>query len=148
MKKIFLASDHAGFELKEALLPFLSERGFVVSDLGPNTLDPNDDYPDYLSQLGRDVAENKGSFGIGIGGSGQGEAMAANRIVGVHAAVYYGHSEEVLKLSRQHNDANILSLGARMMSIDEAKEAVMLWLMTDFSGDERHMRRIAKLDHA
>ena len=148
MKKIFLASDHAGFELKEALLPFLSERGFVVNDLGPKTLDPNDDYPDYLSQLGRNVADNKGSFGIGIGGSGQGEAMAANRIVGVRAAVYYGHSEEVLKLSRQHNDANILSLGARLMSIDEAKEAVMLWLMTDFSGDERHVRRIAKLDHA
>jgi ribose 5-phosphate isomerase B len=145
MAKVFLASDHTGYELKEALGPFLSERGFEVVDLGPATLDPNDDYPDYLGQLGRSVAENKGSFGIGIGHSGQGEAMAVNRSLGARAAVYYGGPEEILKLSRQHNDANILSLGAHFMTIDEAKNAVALWLATPFSGEERHVRRIQKL---
>ncbi|HVV15280.1 MAG TPA: RpiB/LacA/LacB family sugar-phosphate isomerase [Candidatus Paceibacterota bacterium] len=145
MTKVFLASDHAGYELKEALTPFLAERGFAVEDLGPSSLDPNDDYPDYLGSLGRKVAENKGSFGIGIGGSGQGEAMAVNRSLGARAAVYYGGPEEIVKLSRQHNDANVLSLGARFLSADEAKKAVELWLATPFSGDERHARRIQKL---
>ncbi|HVU80037.1 MAG TPA: RpiB/LacA/LacB family sugar-phosphate isomerase [Candidatus Paceibacterota bacterium] len=145
MTKVFLASDHAGYELKEALGPFLSERGFEVADLGPATLDPNDDYPDYLGQLGRSVADNKGSFGIGIGHSGQGEAMAVNRSLGARAAVYYGGPEEILKLSRQHNDANVLSLGAHFMSADEAKKAVEVWLATPFSGEERHVRRIQKL---
>lgn len=145
-KKVFLASDHAGFELKEALTPFLIEHGYEVEDLGPSSLDPNDDYPDYLMMLGRHVAESRGVLGIGIGGSGQGEAMAANRVKGARAAVYYGGPTEILKLSREHNNANILSLGARFIPIDEAKKAVLLWLTTEFSGDERHVRRIAKLD--
>ncbi|HWB34070.1 MAG TPA: RpiB/LacA/LacB family sugar-phosphate isomerase [Candidatus Paceibacterota bacterium] len=145
MAKIFLASDHAGYEMKEALTPFLAERGYEVEDLGPHTLDPNDDYPDYLGSLGRNVAENKGSFGIGIGHSGQGEAMAVNRTPGARAAVYYGGPEEVITLSRQHNDANVLSLGAHFISIDDAKKAVALWLATPFSGEERHVRRIQKL---
>lgn len=144
--KIFLASDHAGFELKEALTPFLRERGYEVEDLGPSTLEPNDDYPDYLVLLGHRVAAEKGSMGIGIGGSGQGEAIAVNRVKGARAAVYYGGPKEIITLSREHNDANVLSLGARFISIDEAKEAVVLWLTTNFSGDERHVRRIAKLD--
>lgn len=131
--------------MKEALTPFLTERGFVVEDLGPATLDPKDDYPDYLMLLGRTVAEHIGSFGVGIGFSGQGEAMAANRSPGARAAVFYGGSDEILKLSRQHNDANILSLGAGFISTEGAKEAVLKWLMTDFSGEERHLRRIKKL---
>lgn len=143
--KVFLASDHAGYELKEALTPFLAERGFEVEDVGPAVLNPHDDYPDYLGQLGREVAEHKGSFGIGIGGSGQGEAMSANRMPGARAAVYYGGPGEIIKLSREHNDANILCLGARFLSIDEAKEAVLTWLQTPFSGEERHARRIQKL---
>jgi ribose 5-phosphate isomerase B len=146
MKKVFLASDHAGFELKEALSVFLSERGYQVEDLGPGALDPNDDYPDYLMMLGRHVADEKGAMGIGIGGSGQGEAIAANRVRGARAAVYYGGPEEIIKLSREHNDANILSLGARFLTSDAAKNAVILWLTTNFSGEERHVRRIAKLD--
>ncbi|HVV39018.1 MAG TPA: RpiB/LacA/LacB family sugar-phosphate isomerase [Candidatus Paceibacterota bacterium] len=145
MIKVFLASDHAGYEMKEALNAFLSERGFAVEDLGPASLDPQDDYPDYLMSLGRNVAENKGSFGIGIGGSGQGEAMAANRTPGARAAVFYGGPDDILTLSRQHNDANILSLGARFVSIEQAKQAVALWLATPFSGEERHVRRIQKL---
>ncbi len=143
--KVLLASDHAGFELKEALAPFLRERGYEVEDLGPSTLDPNDDYPDYLMMLGRHIVE-AGALGIGIGGSGQGEAIAANKVKGVRAAVYYGGPKEILTLSREHNNANILSLGARFLSAEEAKEAVMLWLTTPFSNDERHVRRIAKLD--
>jgi len=146
MKKVFLASDHAGFELKEALVSLLIERGYDVEDLGPATLDPDDDYPDYCLQLGRKVAEHKGTFGIVIGGSGQGEAIAANRFKGVRAAVYYGGNEKIITLSREHNDANVLSFGARFVSVEDAKKAALLWLMTEFSGEERHLRRINKLD--
>lgn len=144
--KLFLASDHAGYELKEALSSFLAERGYTVEDLGPLEYKADDDYPDYLLMLGRYVASEKGSMGIGIGGSGQGEAIAVNRVKGARAAVYYGGSEEIVKLSREHNDANVLSLGARFLTQEQAKNAVALWLATPFSGDERHVRRIAKLD--
>lgn len=146
MKKIYLASDHAGYELKEALVPFLRERGWEAEDLGPATLNPEDDYPDFLFSLASRVASYPGAFGIGIGGSGQGEAMTANRIKGVRAAVYYGKSKEIITLSRQHNDANVLCLGARFLTIEEVKEAVELWLATPFSNEERHLRRIKKLD--
>jgi ribose 5-phosphate isomerase B len=146
-KKVYLASDHAGFELKEALLPFLTERGFMPEDLGPFTLDPQDDYPDTLLPLARAIAAEPGACGIVIGGSGQGEAIACNRFKGVRAAVYYGGNLEILKLSREHNNANVLSLGARFITAEEAKEAVLGWLATNFSGDERHARRIQKLDN-
>lgn len=145
--KIYLASDHAGFELKEALIPYLSERGFVVEDLGPGTLEPADDYPDYIMPLALKVVGEKGSFGIVVGMSGQGEAMAANRVRGARAAVYVGGPKDILSLSRMHNDANILSLGTRFLSPGEAKEAVLAWLQTPFSGEERHIRRIKKLDN-
>lgn len=148
MKKVFLASDHAGFELKEALISFLGERGFEVEDLGPKTYDKNDDYPDTIAPLARAVATNPGSVGIAIGMSGQGEAIVCNRHKGIRAAVYYGAHQEVLTLSRQHNDANVLSLGAKFLTQEEAKEAVVQWLATDFSGEERHRRRIAKIDPA
>jgi ribose 5-phosphate isomerase B len=146
MKKVFLASDHAGYELKVAIQNFLSQRGFETEDLGPDTYVADDDYPDYLFRLGRKVSETKGTFGLGFGGSGQGEAMAANRIKGARAAEYYGGNDEIIKLSRQHNDANILCIGARFVSREEAEEVVINWLTTDFSGEERHARRIAKLD--
>ena len=143
---VFLASDHTGYELKEALTEFLRERGYEIEDLGPLSLDPNDDYPDYLMMLGRHVADEKGAMGIGIGGSGQGEAMAVNRVKGARAAVFYGGPDEIVKLSREHNNANVLSLGARFLTQEQAKNAVILWLTTKFSGDERHVRRIEKLD--
>lgn len=143
---IYLASDHAGYELKEALMPFLRERGYEVEDSGPFTLDKADDYPDFILPMAAKVAQNKGSFGIAIGWSGQGEAMVANRFKGARAAVYYGSNDEILKLSRAHNDANILSLGAGFVSAEAAKEAVLLWLSTPFSNEERHLRRIQKLD--
>ena len=145
-KKIYLASDHAGFELKEALVAFLTERNFQVEDLGPHTYEKADDYPDTIAPLARAVAGEKGALGIALGMSGQGEAMVANRYKGVRAAVYYGGPQEILTLSRQHNDANVLSLGAKFLSQEAAKDAVILWVMTDFSGEERHARRIAKLD--
>lgn len=146
MKKVFLASDHAGYELKSALSAFLGERGYIVEDLGPFNYEPTDDYPDTLGPLVRAVADDKTAFGIAIGGSGQGEAMVCNRTAGVRAAVYYGGTKEIVRLSRQHNDANVLALGARFVSQDEAKEAVLLWLTTDFTNEERHTRRIAKLN--
>jgi len=146
LKKIFLASDHAGYELKETLQTFLGEEGFDVIDLGPESLTPGDDYPDYCMPLAEKVAQNKGSFGIVIGGSGQGEAMAVNRVRGARATVFYGGSTDVLAASREHNDANVLSLGARFMSVEDAQHATLFWLSTDFSEDARHVRRIKKLD--
>ena len=146
MYKVFLASDHAGYELKEALGTFLTERGYEVDDLGPASFDPADDYPDTIGPLARAIAGDKTAFGIAIGGSGQGEAMVCNRMPGVRAAVYYGGNKEIITLSRQHNDANVLSLGARFVSQEEAKEAVLLWLETPASLEERHVRRIAKLN--
>ncbi|HLC74328.1 MAG TPA: RpiB/LacA/LacB family sugar-phosphate isomerase [Candidatus Nanoarchaeia archaeon] len=142
--KIYLASDHAGFQLKEALKKHLS-RVHAVEDLGTNS-DKLCDYPDFIFPLAKNVAKDNESFGIILGGSGQGEAIAANRISGVRAAVYYGGNLEIVKLSRTHNNANILSLGARFLSEKEAVGAVELWLATAFPGDERHVRRIAKID--
>lgn len=145
-KKIYLASDHAGFELKETFAAHLRERGYEVEDVGPLAFDPQDDYPDYILPMAAKVAGDRGSFGIGIGASGQGEAIVANRLKGVRAAVYYGGSDEIIRLSRQHNDANVLSLGAKFLSADEAKAAAILWLETPFSNEERHARRIKKID--
>lgn len=145
--RILLASDHAGYELKNALAAWLREdEGHDVEDMGPHTLEPEDDYPDYIFPLAKKIAKAKDAFGIIIGFSGQGEAMAANRIKGVRAAVYYGGPEELLRLTREHNNANVLSLGAKFLSPQDAKEAIIIWLATDFSQGSRHVRRIAKLD--
>lgn len=145
--KIFLASDHAGFELKQKLVDFLMQEGHEVEDMGPTRLNPADDYPDYIGPCARRVADTEESMGIVVGMSGQGEAMAANRVRGVRAAVYYGGPQEILKLSRQHNDANVLSFGARFVTADEAAKAAQLWLNTHFEHDERHQRRIVKMDY-
>ena len=145
---ICIASDHDGFEMKAALAEHLKAHGHEVEDMGPHTLVPGDDYPNYCIPLAHKVANDKTLFGIVIGFSGQGEAMAANRVKGARAAVYYAQSEEILRLSREHNDANVLSLGAHFLSVDEAKRAVDTWLSIDFSHGERHIRRITELDHA
>ncbi len=144
--QVYLASDHAGFALKQQLIGFLLAAGHEAIDLGPAELDPADDYPDFVGPLAERVAQELGSFGIAIGGSGQGEAMAANRTPGARATEFYGGDLEVVRVSREHNNANILSLGARFVSEEEAKKAVTLFLGTPFSGDERHQRRIEKLD--
>lgn len=144
--KVFLTSDHAGFELKEALVHFLPDHGYTIEDMGPFTYEKGDDYPDYCTALAKRVAHEEGSLGIVIGYSGQGEAMASNRVKGARAAVYYGGKQEILTLSREHNDANILSIGAHFVSSEEATSAVLLWLSKAFSNEERHQRRIEKLD--
>ena len=144
---IHLASDHAGFEYKELLKSFLISEGHEVIDHGPATYDKNDDYPDFIAPLAKAVGDSNGyDKGIVLGFSGQGEAMVANRTKAVRAAVYYGHKPEILKLSREHNDANVLSLAAGFLTIEEAKSAVSLWFSTPFSNDERHQRRINKID--
>ncbi len=142
--KIYIGTDHAGYELKEALKPFLEELGCEVIDKGASELTPEDDYPDYVGPVAAAVAAEPSAWGIVIGGSGQGEAMVANRIHGVRCAVYYGRNSDIVKMSREHNDANVLALGARFLTIDDTKEVVKLWLSTSFSGDERHVRRLAK----
>jgi len=144
---IYLASDHAGFKLKEKLQIFLSELGFKVEDLGNVKHEEGDDYPDFIFPAARKVAEDpENNRAIILGGSGQGEAMAANRVKGVRAAVFYGGPLDIIKLSREHNDANILSLGARFLFDNEAEEAVKMWIGTSFSDGERHKRRIDKID--
>lgn len=144
--KIFIGTDHAGFELKEKLVVFLRELGYEVEDLGAHTYDAEDDYPDFIRPVALAVSGDTSSRGIILGGSGQGEAICANRVSGVRAAVYYGGAVDIAVLSREHNDANILSLGARFIEDDEAKEIVRVWLETPFSGIERHAKRNTKID--
>ena len=152
--KIFVGSDHAGFGLKQKLIPFLQSLGHEVVDKGANEYDEEDDFPDFISQVAREVSMNPNNTkGIVLGGSGQGEAMLANRFKNVRATVYYGggkslveEDDSIIKLSRDHNDANILSIGARFVTDDDALKAANEWIETSFSGDERHTRRIAKFD--
>lgn len=143
---IYIGSDHAGYELKEKIKIFLKEIGHEVVDKGAHKLDNEDDYPDFIVPVAKAVASHEGSFGIILGGSGEGEAISANRIEGARATEYYGGDPEIIKVSREHNDANILSIGARFTTEEEAKEAIRLFLETKFSGDERHIRRIKKLE--
>jgi ribose 5-phosphate isomerase B len=145
--KILFATDHAGFELKNVLVEYVKTLGFDVEDMGAHTFDANDDYPDFIILAAKAVsADPTNSKAIVLGGSGQGEAIVSNRFPGVRAVVYYSKNLEIIKLSREHNDANILSLGARFLADDEAKEAVKLWLETPFSGEGRHTRRINQID--
>lgn len=146
--KIYIATDHAGYEMKEALASYLEkDLGYTVADMGAHQNDPNDDYPDFVQLAAQEVSHDPfGARGIIIGGSGQGEAMVANRFPKVRCAVYYGGNLDIVRLSREHNSANILSLGARFVTLDEAKAAVKLWLETQFSEDERHVRRLKKIE--
>jgi ribose 5-phosphate isomerase B len=144
MSKVYLASDHAGFALKAELLLYIGTLGHEVEDLGAHALEAGDDYPDYITPCAKRVAEEPGSFGIVIGKSGQGEAMAANRVQGARAAVFYSYNEELITLTREDNNANMLSLAGGFLSQEDAKKAVALFLSTPFSNEPRHMRRIAK----
>ncbi|MBE76786.1 MAG: ribose-5-phosphate isomerase [Candidatus Marinimicrobia bacterium] len=144
--KIHLATDHAGLELKDKIKQHLIELGNDVIDHGAYEYDALDDYPDFITPCAKAVAEDSKCRGIILGGSGQGEAMAANRINGVRAAVFYNGPKEIIELSRQHNNANILSLGARFMSEEEIYQIIKIWFNTDFEGG-RHQRRIDKLDN-
>ena len=143
--KIHLATDHAGLELKEKVKLYLSDLNYEVIDHGAYEYDALDDYPDFIFPCANAVSNDPKSKGVILGGSGQGEAMAANRVKGVRAAVFYNGPDEIIKLSRQHNNANILSLGARFMSEEEMYKIIEVWLITDFESG-RHQRRIEKLD--
>ena len=155
--KIYFASDHAGFELKVHLIEFVSALGYATEDCGPRAIDTDDDDPDFVIPRAKKGAAESDGRGSIVGASGQGEAMAANRVQGIRAAVYYGPAAEnqtdangnVLNLiasTRAHNNANVLSIGARFVAGEDVEKAVRLWLSTPFSGDERHMRRNAKID--
>ena len=128
---IHIATDHAGLELKEKVKSYLSKLDYEVIDHGAYEYDALDDYPDFIFPCAKAVSNDLNSKGIILGGSGQGEAMAANRVKGVRAAVFYNGPDEIIKLSRQHNDANILSLGARFMSDQEMYKIIELWLSTN-----------------
>ncbi len=152
--RVVVASDHAGFALKAALAPFVAGLGYEVGDLGPEVYDGSDDYPLLVGKAAEAVsADPDTTRAIVIGGSGQGEAIVANRFPRVRAAVYYGaplgslHADlDPVILSRQHNDANVLALGARFLTTEEAQRAVERWLATPFSGEERHVRRIGEIE--
>jgi ribose 5-phosphate isomerase B len=160
--KIYIGGDHAGYELKEKLKDYLGSLGYVVEDKGPSFYDKDDDYPDFVKLVAESVASDEESMGILFGGSGQGEAICANRLKKVRAAVFYGMSlavgvvdidgrqstdpYEIIRLARLHNNANVLSLSCRFISELEAKEVVKMFLETKFQGEERHIRRINKLD--
>jgi len=157
---IYLATDHAGFELKEKIKKFLAKEGYKVKDFGAHSFVPTDDYPDYIALAAAAVAKNPKDRAIIFGGSGQGEAMVANRYFGVRATVFYGAEKMlaasegeavestdpyvIIRLSRLHNNANVLSIGARFVATEEAQEAVKLWLELEFSNNARHLRRIKK----
>ena len=145
--KLYIGTDHAGFELKEELKIFLEGQGCEVEDKGAFEFNEADDYPDFIypvvKAVAEDIARDLDSRGIVIGGSGQGEAIVANKVKGIRAAVVY--DEYSAKMSREHNNANIISLGNRTLSISRAKELIKLWLETPFSNEERHKRRIDKI---
>jgi len=144
--KIYIGSDHAGYELKEKLKIYVKELGYEIEDKGAFSLDRADDYPDFIVPVAEAVAKDENSFGIILGGSGEGEQISANKVDGIRAIEYYGGNLEIVKLGREHNDANVLSLGARFLKEEEAKEAVKIFLETKFSGEERHIRRINKIE--
>ena len=141
--RVYLGSDHAGFELKAAIITWLREAGHEAVDCGPVSYDPEDDYPVYVLRAAQGAVGDPGSLAIVIGGSGNGEQIAANKVHGVRAALAW--TTETAQLARQHNDANVLSLGARQYSIADAVSFAKTFVETPFSGEERHARRLAEV---
>jgi len=141
--KIYLGTDHAGFELKENIKSYLQQNGYKVEDCGAFSFDKNDDYPDFIAKAAINVSKNQDSKGIVFGKSGAGECIVANKIKGIRALL--GFNQENVELSRLHNDTNVLSLGSAFVSLDKAKELVKIFLQTSFSNEERHKRRIDKI---
>jgi ribose 5-phosphate isomerase B len=144
--KLYLGSDHAGFFLKQKIKFFLNKKNIPYEDLGDFQKNTEDDYPDFILPVAKKVSREKNARGIIIGGTGQGEAMIANKIKGIRAAVYYGGSRKLVTLSRTHNNANILSLGVRFLTEKQALSALKIWLKTPFSNASRHARRIKKIN--
>lgn len=141
--RVHLGSDHAGLELKDHLVTWLREQGHEPVDHGPFVHDPDDDYPVFCLRAAEAVVADAGSLGVVIGGSGNGEAIAANKVQGVRAALAW--SDETAALARQHNDANVVSVGGRMHTVAEMTRFIGIFLRTDFTGEARHSRRIAML---
>lgn len=141
--RVYLGSDHAGFELKGRLIAALSEDGHEAVDVGPHAYDPDDDYPAYCLATAAAVVADPGTLGVVIGGSGNGEQIAANKVPGVRAALAW--SVETASLSREHNDANVVGLGARQLSTEQAVTIVGTFVRTPFAGGDRHARRLAQL---
>ena len=137
---VHIGTDHAGFELKNRLVSSLRSKGHEVTDHGAHEYDAVDDYPPFCTDVGEAVVAQPGSFGIVIGGSGNGEQIAANKVAGVRAALVW--NEDTARLARQHNDANVISVGARQHTEDELEDLIDLFLAEPFSGEERHQRRI------
>jgi len=141
--KVYLGTDHAGFDLKEHVKSFLQKEGHEVVDEGALVFDKTDDYPDFIAKAARKVATDTGSFGIVFGKSGAGEAIVANKIKGIRAVLCF--KPENARLAREHNDANVLALGGGFITPEEAEEIVKTFLETPFSNEERHKRRIEKI---
>lgn len=159
--KVYLATDHAGFALKEKIKTFLLEKKYEVEDYGAFAFTPGDDYPDFIQLAAAKVAQNPEDRALIFGGSGEAEAMVANKFPGVRAALFYGprvplaaadvtgrvstDEYELIRLTREHNNANVLSLGARFVTEEEAQHAVEMWLAEPFPGEDRHVRRIEEI---
>lgn len=151
---VYLAADHAGFELKERVKSFLWSNEYTIVDCGALNYDPDDDYTEYMQKAAEELQKDPDGRGLIFGGSGQGEAMTANRYPGIRAVVYYGDGirvhngkiYDIIALSREHNNANVLSIGARFVDQDKIFLVVNQWLEAAFSNDERHVRRINKID--
>ncbi|MDG4789375.1 ribose-5-phosphate isomerase [Micromonospora sp. WMMD1102] len=141
--RVYLGSDHAGYELKVHLANHLAKQGYELVDVGPLLFDPDDDYPVFCLHSGARVVADPGSLGVVIGGSGNGEQIAANKVAGVRAALAW--NVETAQLAREHNDANVVAIGARQHTLDEATAIVEAFLSTAFSGNERHARRIGQV---
>jgi ribose 5-phosphate isomerase B len=141
--RVYLGSDHAGFELKQRLVEHVASLGHEPVDCGPHAFDAEDDYPPFIIETAMRVAGDPGSAGIVLGGSGNGEAIAANKVRGIRCALAF--SADTARLAREHNDANMVSLGARMYDEADALSFVEIFLSTSFSGDERHVRRLAQV---
>ena len=139
--RVHIAGDHAAFELKEHLLSWLEGNGHEAVDHGPTAYDPQDDYPCFVLRAAQAVAGDRGSLGVVLGGSGNGEQIAANKVAGIRAALAW--NEDTAALARSHNDANVVSIGARQHTLDEAARLLEVFLETGYSGDERHGRRLA-----
>jgi len=141
--RVHIGSDHAGYDLKQHLVRALTDDGYEVVDHGPVVLDPDDDYPTYCLRAALAVREDAGSLGVVVGGSGNGEQIAANKVPGVRAVLAW--SEQTARLGRQHNDAQVVAVGARLHTAEEAAGLVRAFLAEEFSGDPRHQRRIDQL---
>ena len=141
--RVYLGSDHAGFELKAAIIAWLGEAGHEAVDCGPARFDPDDDYPVYVLPAAQRTVADPGSLGIVIGGSGNGEQIAANKVPGIRAALAW--TADTARLAREHNDANVLSLGARTGTIEDAVSFARIFVETPFSGEPRHARRLAMI---